>query len=309
MKLSVLFATFNRYDILKRTLDGYLGLDTTNIELEIVCVDNACLDSTQSLVDSYKELPIKYVSCAKPGKNAALNEGLKQITGDFILLTDDDAIPDDDWLQGYSEAFIRYPDKHVFGGAIIPFCDNWPSWLDSTDSKIQGALVVRQQPNEDIEVEPTFIWGPNMAVSKKVFEEGFTFNEDIGPNGTDYIMGSETEFLGRLGANGFGAVFLKAPLVHHQIRDEQLSLNWLKGRAERQGRGIARHKKVHDQYDLSVAFVFGLPRYLVGQYLKSLALLPVRKLIQSKREYTSQLFHTHWLKGQLMYLRSNPLKD
>lgn len=308
MKLSVLFATFNRYDILKRTLDGYLGLDTTNIKLEIVCVDNACLDSTKSLVESYNELPIKYVRCAKPGKNAALNEGLKQITGDFILLTDDDAIPDENWLQDYSKAFITYPDKYVFGGAILPQCDNWPNWLDYSNPQIQGAFVIRLPPKEDIEIEPTFIWGPNMAVSRKVFTDGFEFNEDIGPNGTDYIMGSETEFLGRLEVNGFEAMFLKKPLVHHQIRDEQLSLRWLKGRAERQGKGTARHKKDHNQYDLNVKFVAGLPRYLVGQYLKSLALLPVIKLTCSKREYTSQLFQTHWLKGQLMYLRSNTLQ-
>jgi len=305
MKISILFATYNRNDILKKSIDGYGLLTLKNIEIEIIIVDNACLASTKKLISSFPNLSITYLECSTPGKNPSLNLGLKHITGDYVILTDDDAIPNSNWLQEYEKAFLQYPNHSIFGGAILPHSDHWPTWLDKNNPQIQGAYVIRNPEENDLEVEPTYLWGPNMAIKKDIFDAGFTFNENIGPNGGDYVMGSETEFLGRLGVAGYKAMFINKVLVSHQIRDEQLHFSWLKHRAIRQGKGLARHKIDHAQYDRSVKILLGLPRYLVVQYIKSWLKLPFKKLTLNTKDYISYLYKLYWHKGELIFLKNN----
>jgi hypothetical protein len=83
------------------------------------------------------------------------------------------------------------------------------------------------------------IWGPNMMVRRRVFDQGLRFNPNIGPAGTSYVMGSETEFLLRAGNSGHTAVYVPTALVYHQIRPEQMTHSWIYGRAFRVGRGLA----------------------------------------------------------------------
>lgn len=306
MKLTVLLATFNRDEILKATLDGYKCLDIKDIDLQVIVVDNACLKSTESLVESYFELPILYLRNPIPGKNASLNVGLQHVSGQYIVLTDDDAIPAVNWLQKYKSAFLKYPNCSVFGGAIEPHVqESWPKWIDRKNFQIQGAYVIREEPTEDIEVETIFLWGPNMAVKSNVFRNGFRFNEKIGPNGSNYVMGSETELLGRLAKLGHRAMYLKNVRVYHQIRKEQLTWRWLKYRAIRTGKGIANYKIQNDKYDKSVKKLFGLPRYLLAQYVKGWFKLPVVWLFSSRKDFTSFCYNLYWRKGELSFLKSS----
>jgi glycosyltransferase involved in cell wall biosynthesis len=304
VKISILFATYKRTDILEASLRGYQSLLGNGPAFEIIIVDNACSTTTKALVSSFVDLPITYLKCAKLGKNSSLNIGLDHVKGDYVILTDDDAIPCKDWLQEYKKAFLKYPNYSIFGGAILPHCSQWPSWLNATNPQIQGAYVIRN-PEDDIAVEPTYLWGPNMAIKTDIFKLGYTFDENIGPNGSDYVMGSETEFLGRLAMAGYKAMFLKKVVVNHQIRKEQLTLSWLKSRAVRQGKGLARHKIDHQQYDKSVKTLLGLPRYLLVQYMKYWLMLPMKKLTLSSKDYVSYLYKLYWFKGELTFLKSN----
>ncbi len=245
MKVSVLLATFKRDGVLAQTLDGYLKLVSSSSDFEVLVVDNAVLPSTKTLVASYlaQGLNIRYIECAKPGKNASLNKGLDYLSGELIVLTDDDAIPSPNFICNFIDAAEKHVKVDVFGGAILPFGPNLPSWVDVTNSYMQGAYVIRPKTTKDKKIRPTYIWGPNMAVRKSIFDSGLKFNEGIGPNGNNYVMGSETEFLNRLEKAGYKAMFLHLPYVLHQIRAEQCSIKWLMGRAERQGKGLAYHKQ------------------------------------------------------------------
>ena len=71
------------------------------------------------------------------------------------------------------------------------------------------------------------IYGPNMAVRTSIFDQGFRFDEKIGPNDadSDYPMGGETDFCWRVAQSGAGCWFAKEPLVQHIVRPEQLLLS------------------------------------------------------------------------------------
>ena len=83
-----------------------------------------------------------------------------------------------------------------------------------------------------------------MAIRSRVFQTGIRFDPSIGPHGSSYPMGSETELLLRLGRQGHKAWHAKGAIVEHLVRDEQLQEEWVLRRAIRWGRGRYRMSQV-----------------------------------------------------------------
>jgi hypothetical protein len=85
-----------------------------------------------------------------------------------------------------------------------------------------------------------YVYGANMAIRRAIFDRGWRFVVQRGPDGTErYIPGSETSLTVALERAGHRSVYLPAAVVHHQIRPEQLTPRWLYGRAFRKGRADA----------------------------------------------------------------------
>ena len=97
--LTVLLSSYNGGHTLPRMLAACTALRPPGGGWRMVVVDNASDDDTKEIVESFMaSLPIAYVHEAKQGKNAALNTGLGHVTGDLVVLTDDDVVPHPDWL-------------------------------------------------------------------------------------------------------------------------------------------------------------------------------------------------------------------
>lgn len=266
MDVSIIFATYKRGETLSRTLESFTSLKTDAINYEIIVVDNACETTAKTLVDSYSErLPIQYLQEPMSGKNSALITGIKASTGNILIFTDDDIIAQPDWLYEMMAGIARHSDCHLFGGKILP---DYPKGyekltknIDLTHWFIPTAFVIADWEQGEGAIQAGRIWGPNMAVKRVVFESGLSFNPNIGPNGKDYIMGSETEFLQRASAVGYRASYLPKAVVLHQIRTEQLSFGWFMGRAFRAGKGLAA-----TQTNSTTIRLFGVPRYLFKKH-------------------------------------------
>ncbi|PKG99981.1 hypothetical protein [Paraglaciecola sp. MB-3u-78] len=69
------------------------------------------------------------------------------------------------------------------------------------------------------------IKGPNLMVKSEIFDD-FIFSPDIRPNGTtNYVAGSETEFLKRLHHKGHSMLFVPDASVKHIVRKKQNQLS------------------------------------------------------------------------------------
>src|SRR5579864_2342209 len=108
--LSVLMATYNRAAKLAVVLDAYLRLDPLPGGWQLFIVDNGSTDETQQVVASFRErLPLTYLFEPQRGKNFALNFALPKVQGDLIVFTDDDAMPESDWLTQLRSAADAHP--------------------------------------------------------------------------------------------------------------------------------------------------------------------------------------------------------
>ena len=246
MKVSIILATYNRNDLLIQTLQGLVNMDTTGLDWEVALVDNAGNDETARIAESFSaSLPLKFLVEKAPGKNNALNSALGHASGDLIIFTDDDVIPDPAWAKSLVDAASRWTSADLFGGCILPkYPEGMTAPLINDPVFLRIAYVIADWDLPEGEHPAGKIWGPNMMVRRRVFDQGLRFNSDIGPTGSSYVMGSETEFLQRASDAGHTAVYVPSAFVYHQIRPEQLTHAWIRGRAFRVGRGLAYHDKL-----------------------------------------------------------------
>lgn len=284
--LTVLFATRNGALTLPRVMESYGRLESPDGGWKLVVIDNGSTDATlQILAASQRSLPMTVLSELKPGKNAALNTGLGSSEGDLIVFTDDDVIPSPGWLRTLRTQANAHPNYDILGGPILPAWEAQPpSWILShiPPGPVFGLLDQPEGP-----VNQRAIFGGNMAIRTRLFQEGHRFSETIGPKGANYVMGSETELLVRLSAAGHQAWFCRDARVSHIIRAYQLETGWLLARARRYG---------HGQYRLNrgasspASSWLGVPRWMV----RTMVLRTLQYLLDSCLRRRNDAFVNRW---------------
>ena len=129
--ISVIIATWNGAPVLARTLEAMTALTAPDAGFEIIVVDNASTDDTPEIIEGFKDrLPLTHLHEARRGKAHALNTGIEAAQGDFLVFTDNDVIPDPDWLRAYEAAAIAHTDYGFFMGQIRhDWAKKPPHWL------------------------------------------------------------------------------------------------------------------------------------------------------------------------------------
>lgn len=289
--LTVLFATRNRAEILQAVLESYCQLQSPPSGWKLVVVDNGSTDHTPQVLASFMErLPLCSLVETKLGKNTALNAGLHLLEGDLTVLTDDDAFPRADWLIQLRKAADEHRGYDIFGGTIKPRWaappPEWTNWIDLGPifTITSPSLKEGEIPFEDFPV----VQGPNMAVRTSVVQTT-SFDPAIGPKGASFPMGSETEFVLRLGRQGHKAWHTKDAEVEHFVRVEQFDEGWVLKRAIRWGRG--RYRISPD-----AKLLFGVPRHLYRDVPKELFLMALSCLTFNRPAF----FRARWRMNILM---------
>ncbi|MDY0222959.1 MAG: glycosyltransferase [Desulfobacterium sp.] len=268
MDISVIVATYERSEILTKTLESFCGLICEKLKWELIIVDNADDQATRNVVNDYeRRLPIIFLTENKKGKNNALNTALPHASGSLYVFTDDDVIADHQWLQEIWKGALRWPNHNMFGGRILPAWPGGekPNIIHENDVFFGGAYSIADWSIPEGCYTARNVYGPNMTVRSQLFKPGIKFNPKIGPEaGKQYVMGSETEFLLRMEREGNNAVWLPNALVYHQIREDQLTRKWLTSRAYKNGKSNA----VLNTDVSNCTLIWGIPKYLFRQVVE-----------------------------------------
>jgi L-malate glycosyltransferase len=291
--LTVLMATYNGARTLPEVLNAYCKLDSPDGGWNLVIVDNGSTDSTKEIIASFRSrLPLTYVFEPTLGKNVALNTGFLSVTGDLVVMTDDDALPRPDWLVQMRLAADSQPSFSIFGGAIVPHWEIPPEdWILKPPQYI---LSITDPSWEEGPTVATSIYGPNMAVRSDVIKAGYRFDTALGPAGPRHGMGDETNFLQKLEKAGLRAWHCKRAVVAHMIRTDQMKKKWMLRRAIRYG--SAYYQWEYKQYAPSQpVLLLGIPRYMIREALGQAFRVVRAKLTQD----ADTVFEERW---QLYYL-------
>jgi GT2 family glycosyltransferase len=285
----LIFSSCNGTTTLPRMLERLARIERPP-GLQVVAVDNRSTDGTPQLLrDWAPRLPMTVLECASPGKNRALNHALDTLgptalaRAELVVFTDDDVLPQDDWLVRLAAAARSQPEAALFGGAIRP---EWPhpppGWLTAFEDAYEALFALTTARHGPCSSDDVF--GPNMAVRGSVLAAGARFEPGIGPDGSGrFGMGSESEFLHRMAHEGHRMYFCADAIVGHQIRASQMTRQSVLARGYRLGYGYAM---MDAQARSRLALLPAALARLVERELKALAAgLPVWRSRRLKTLY------------------------
>ena len=111
MKISVVVCTFNGEKRLRKTLNALVQQAFAREDFEIILIDNNSSDGTKEVIQNFRndhsEYSIKYFFEKHQGLSYARNRGVEEASGKILAFTDDDGIPEKDWLSaGYIQRWI-----------------------------------------------------------------------------------------------------------------------------------------------------------------------------------------------------------
>ncbi|HEV7719089.1 MAG TPA: glycosyltransferase family 2 protein [Arsenicitalea sp.] len=272
-EVTVLFSTYNGAKTLPQMLDALCKSTLPHSRWKLVAVDNNSTDASREILESYRDrLPLEVHFEPKQGKEHALALGFRQLEGELVILTDDDVIPEPDWIEQFLKLAEEQPDYDIFGGLIEPYWERPPApWLLQLPAECMNILYALNGDVPEGPVPAGLIFGPSSAFRRSIVGADYTVHDGLGPNASvvQYPMGQDTAFALRLERQGAKAFHSRRPRLRHTVRANSMDEAWVLRRAERYGMGMV---VVHPEFFNRKAKISGIP---VSTALLWLAMLPV----------------------------------
>ena len=148
MKTSVIFSTYNSPDWMEKVLWGFFA--QTERDFEIIIADDGSRDDTRERIarrSADSELPIRHVWQPDDGfqKSRILNKAIAAAQGDYLIFTDGDCIPRNDFVAEH----LRHADENCYlsGGYFkLPMTISKAITKDNvTSQRVFSADWLRQQ--------------------------------------------------------------------------------------------------------------------------------------------------------------------
>jgi hypothetical protein len=251
MKLSILIASYNRSSSLLSSLRELTRQAVPEgIDLEVVIVDNNSTDETKNVVALFvgkNPCRFRYFLETSQGKSAALNKGILEAKGEILAFTDDDCLPNPDWVATIVSEFAADPSLGAIGGRVELY--------DKQDKPVSIRTCTQRTQISTPSQLFSLLIGCNMAVRRGVCEKVKKFDTSLGPGKRARAL-EDMDFLYRIYKQGFRMLYSPAVLVFHNhgrksdADVQSLTRNYLIGR----GAFFCKHILKFDREILQIAY-------------------------------------------------------
>lgn len=200
-KISVVVCTYNGSATIQKCLEGISRIDYPNYE--VIVVNDGSTDHTASIVEKFN---VKLISTTNHGLSSARNTGMYNASGEIIAYIDDDAWPDQHWLQYIAHAYSSSDHACIGGPNISPYDTGF---ISACVANAPGGPVHVLETDEIAEHVP----GCNMTFRRDALMK-------IG--GFDPVFrtaGDDVDTCWRIQESGRTIGFHPSALVWHQRRD------------------------------------------------------------------------------------------
>lgn len=124
MKISVIIPTYGRPDLLQKCLTALMAQTFANDDFEVIVVSDGPDKATQNMVDKLQKRTtcnLRFLSTDKKrGPAAARNMGWINSLSELIAFTDDDTIPDKNWLTQIWNNYTHEEFLAFTGRVVVP---------------------------------------------------------------------------------------------------------------------------------------------------------------------------------------------
>jgi len=211
-ELSVIISTYNRREILQKTLAAYQAQSARSGILEVLVLDDESTDGTPEAVSEFSarsELPVRYFRLPHGGQAAARNHGIREAKGRLILFGDDDILPGPNLVAEHLAWHTKYPQAGVGILGLVewspevkptPFMD----WLAEEGFFEYGRLKAGEETGFGC------FYSCNLSLKTDFLRENGLFDEDFKSYGFE-----DTELGYRLEKKGFRLLYNPRAIGYH----------------------------------------------------------------------------------------------
>jgi glycosyltransferase involved in cell wall biosynthesis len=200
---SIITPTYGRAESLERLLQAVSKLDYPSERFDLIVVDDGGPTPLDETVAAYGDrLRLRLLRQHNLGPAAARNHAARQAEGRYLVFTDDDCVPEVNWLSEIEKALRAAP------GAI---CGGRTSNLDTGNLTEQATQLLMDYLYENynpVSRSGAFYPANNMAVPKEEFLRLGGFDERL-------RFGEDREFCYRWQSNGGSFLYAPHALVRH----------------------------------------------------------------------------------------------
>jgi glycosyltransferase involved in cell wall biosynthesis len=217
--VSVVVPTYNRQDLLSKTLDTLLRQDCRSVRYEVIVVDNNSSDGTRAVAEAFtRQSPdVRYLFEPRQGVSHARNTGIDAAQAPIVAFIDDDVEASPNWITRITEVLGDHPEIACVGGRIRP---RWsqppPSWLTP---QFWGAVALQDKsetPHFDADHASSCFATANFVCRRSALEE-------VGGFSPLYVRDEDRDLQLRLWAAGKRGLYVDDLEVTTEVPPERLT--------------------------------------------------------------------------------------
>lgn len=217
MDISVVVPTFNRRELVKRTVESLFEQKFPGGQFEIVVVVDGSADGTAEALRAMKP-PCRFtvVEQENGGLASARNAGARVAVGELLLFLDDDMLCVPELVQAHVDAH-RHSPRTVGFGCIFLSPDSPPSLAAECFNREMGAFYLRHDMQDPEALEGLEHVFGNSSLPRELFSEAGGFD-------ASFRMREDLELWVRLAEMGVRASYVERAIAfqYYAKTDEDL---------------------------------------------------------------------------------------
>jgi|GEM_PF-1640784 len=212
-RVSVVIPVFNQLEYTKQCLESMNN--TIKEKVEVIVIDNASSDGTKEYLNNFKRerIRLKYIGNKENlGFPKAVNQGIKETRGDFVIIANNDIVFTNGWLEK-----MILPAENDSGIGIAGPVSNEVSGLQKDENAVYSTMDEMAEyslKNSEINKGVTVVF-PRLAflctlIKRKVIDAIGGLDERFSPGNYE-----DDDFCLRAQLAGFKGVIVKDVFIHH----------------------------------------------------------------------------------------------
>ena len=212
---SVIIPTYNRGDVLCKTLNAYLKQTSFNLIKEIIVIDDGSTDNTRCVVENLINtfpIPVMYLYQENKGPAEARNRGIRAASGKMLLISGDDIAPHPHLIEEH----LLYHQKNdfvnnvaVLGKTIFPPREHVTPFMEYIqENGLQFGYPLIENEND---VPFNFFYTSNISIHRDfLLEDNNLFDTEF-----PYAAWEDIELAYRLKQKSLKIVYNKNAIGYH----------------------------------------------------------------------------------------------
>ena len=202
---SIIIPAYNAESTLHKCLSCIQKQSFEKDQYEVIIVDNNSDDNSKHIINQF---PFIYTFEKKRSSYAARNKGLEIANGEYIVFTDSDCFPDQDWLLHIYNC-IHSMQHNIIAGAI--------EWEVIDNNNVYEYYDKQNFLNQEEYAKIGFGATANLTVHNDIIKHTDGFNSNL-------ISGGDNEFCKRLINAGHKMVYCPDAIIYHKCRSSFIGI-------------------------------------------------------------------------------------